>query len=71
MDDTQQLLKRIEALSDRTGASLATLSGKLFGSGIRYGEIKAGGSLTMTVYARAVQKLGELEDEANAKQAAA
>lgn len=69
MDDTQQLLRRIEALSQRTGASLTTLSGKLFGSGIRYAEIKNGGSLTLTVYARAVRKLDELEAEA--KKAAA
>lgn len=71
MDDTQLLLRRIEAFSKRSGASLTTLSGKLFGSGIRYAEIKAGGSLTMTVYARAVQKLDELEEEAKAKKAAA
>lgn len=69
MDDTQQFLSRVEALSERTGASLSTLSGKLFGSGIRYAEIKAGGSLTLAVYARALAKLEELENEAKAKAA--
>lgn len=62
MDDTQKLIARVDALAQRTGASASTLSRKLFGNGKRLDEIKAGGSLTMTTYHRAVATLRELEN---------
>ena len=61
MYDTQQLLARFDALVAKTGARPSTLSRKLFGNGKRIDEIKAGGSLTLTTYARAVAALDELE----------
>ena len=61
MDDTQKLIARVDALARRSGASPSTLSRKLFGNGKRLGEIKAGGSLTMATYKRAVAKLSDLE----------
>lgn len=61
MTETQKLLARVEALARRTGKSQSTLSRELFGNGKRFDEIKAGGSLTITVYERAVEKLAELE----------
>lgn len=64
MTETQKLLARVEVLAQRTDRSLSTLSRELFGNGKRYDEIKAGGSLTLAVYARAIQKLDELEKAA-------
>lgn len=64
MTETQRLLARVEALAKRTQRSTSTLSRELFGNGQRYEEIKAGGSLTLTVYQRAVEKLAELEKAA-------
>jgi len=61
MDDTQKLVARIDALARKTGASRSTLSRKLFGNGKRLDEIKAGGSLTMATYNRAIITLGKLE----------
>lgn len=61
MDDTQKLIARVDALARRTGASTSTLSRKLFGNGKRFDEIKAGGSLTMTTYHRALDTLCGLE----------
>ncbi|WP_395393110.1 hypothetical protein WBP07_18090 [Novosphingobium sp. BL-8A] len=62
MDDTQKLIARVDALAHRTGASTSTLSRKLFGNGKRLDEIRAGGSLTMTTYHRAVSTLRDLEN---------
>lgn len=64
MTETQRLLARVEALAKRTKRSTSTLSRELFGNGQRFDEIKAGGSLTLTVYQRAVDKLSELEKAA-------
>jgi sulfate adenylyltransferase subunit 2 len=61
MDDTQKLIARIDALATKTGASQSTLSRKLFGNGKRLDEIKAGGSLTLATYQRALATLSELE----------
>jgi len=61
MDDTQKLIARIDALARRTGASRSTLSRKLFGNGKRFDEIKAGGSLTMATFNRALVTLAALE----------
>lgn len=61
MDDTQKLIARVDALARRTGTSTSTLSRKLFGNGKRLDEIKAGGSLTMTTYQRAISTLRDLE----------
>ena len=61
MDDTQKLVARIDALARKTGASRSTLSRKLFGNGKRLDEIKAGGSLTMATYNRAIIMLSKLE----------
>lgn len=61
MDETQKLLARVEALARATERSTSTLSRELFGNGQRFDEIKAGGSLTMAVFQRAVAKLEELE----------
>ena len=61
MDETQQLVARFDALAKRTGASASTLSRKLFGNGKRIDEIKAGGSLTMTTFARALDAISEME----------
>lgn len=61
MPDTQQLLKRVRALSERTGASTATLSRKLFGNGQRFDEIERGGSLTLATYERALDRISEME----------
>lgn len=61
MDDTQKLIERIDALAIATGASQSTISRKLFGNGKRLDEIKAGGSLTLTTYQRALKTLEGLE----------
>jgi len=61
MSDTHLLVKRVEALATRTGTSPSTLSRKLFGNGKRIDEIKAGGSLTLTTYQRALALLDEME----------
>jgi len=61
MSDTQKLVTRVEALATRTGTSPSTLSRKLFGNGKRIDEIKAGGSLTLTTYQRALALLDEME----------
>lgn len=61
MTEAQQLVARIHALAERTGASTSTLSRKLFGNGKRVDEIAAGGSLTMATYSRAVSQLAEME----------
>lgn len=61
MADTQKLLARVDALASRTGASRSTLSRKLFGNGNRIEEIRAGGSLTLATYERAIRRLAELE----------
>lgn len=68
MTDTQQLLARFDALA-ATGASPSTLSRKLFGNGKRIDEIRAGGSLTLTTYSRALETMDELEAEAFRKSA--
>lgn len=61
MTETQQLIARIDALATRIGTSQSTLSRKLFGNGKRIDEIKAGGSLTLTTYQRALDRLAEIE----------
>lgn len=61
MSDTQELIARINALAERTETSTSTLSRKLFGNGKRLDEIVSGGSITMTTYARALERLSELE----------
>ena len=61
MTETQQLLARVEALAERTGKKRSTLSRELFGNGKRFDEIKAGGSLTMATFERAVERLNQLE----------
>lgn len=68
MDDTQQMVARINALAERTSRSRSTLSRILFGNGKRLGEIEAGGSITMTTYRRAVEKLDSMEAHPAAKQ---
>lgn len=71
MTDTQKLIARIDRLASRTGVSPTTLSRKLFGNGKRLDEIKAGGSLTLTTYQRALVTLGELEQSAPTRERAA
>lgn len=61
MTEIQQLVTRFDALAEKTGASASTLSRKLFGNGTRIDEIRAGGSVTMTTFARVVAALDELE----------
>lgn len=61
MSDTQNLARRVEALAARTGASPSTLSRKLFGNGKRLDEIKAGGTLTLATYERAIALLSAME----------
>ena len=61
MDDTQQMVARINALAGRTNRSRSTLSRILFGNGKRLDEIEAGGSITMTTYRRAVEMLDGME----------
>lgn len=61
MIDTQPLVERIDAHSEQSGASLSTLSRKLFGNGKRLDAIKAGGSLTITTYNRALVLLDDME----------
>lgn len=70
MDDTQKLIARIDALVRRSGASPSTVSRKLFGNGKRLDEIRAGGSLTMATYQRALSTLGKLEATPTGRQAA-
>lgn len=70
MTETQQLIARVHKLADKTGQSPKTLSGKLFGNGKRLAEIEAGGSLTMSTYSKALEKLDELELAADRKEAA-
>jgi hypothetical protein len=64
MTETQQLVARIHALAEKSKRSPSTLSRELLGSGTRLSEIEAGGSLTMTVFARAQAKLAEMEQAA-------
>lgn len=63
MTEAQQLVARVYALAERTGASASTLSRKIFGNGKRIDEIAAGGSLTMATYSRAVERLAEMETD--------
>lgn len=55
------MVARINALAERTNRSRSTLSRILFGNGKRIDEIEAGGSITMTTYRRAVEKLDGME----------
>jgi sulfate adenylyltransferase subunit 2 len=64
MLDAQNLARRVRALADRRDVSPSTLSRKLFGNGKRLEEIEAGGSLTLTTYARAQALLAQMEREA-------
>lgn len=64
MSETQELIARVKALAEKTGQSTSTLSGKLFGNGMRLAEIEKGGSLTLKTYSNALEKLQELESAA-------
>lgn len=64
MTHTQKLIARIEALSARSGKSTSTLSGQVLGSGARFAELKAGKTITLAIYERALVKLDEIETAA-------
>ena len=57
----QELLGRIRALAEKQGISTGTLSAKILGNGSRFAQIEAGGSLTLSTYAKALAKLDEME----------
>lgn len=61
MTDQEQLVQRVRAVAQRTNRKPSTLSRILFGNGNRLSEIEAGGSITMTMYDRALAKLDEIE----------
>lgn len=61
MDQTQELVARINALAAKMGRAPSTLSTKLLGNGKRLSEIERGGSLTMETYKKVVAKIAEME----------
>lgn len=61
MEDIQQLAARIRAVSAKIGVEPSTLSRKLLGSGVRLAEIEAGGTITMTTFARVRDELDAME----------
>lgn len=61
MADIQNLLERVEAHIERTGAARSTISRKLFGNGNRLDEIKAGGSMTLRKLVEVDAMLSSLE----------
>lgn len=69
MSHTEQLIARIEALSERTGKATSTLSAQLLGSGKRFSELKEGRTITLAIYERALPKLSEMEASAPSKAA--
>lgn len=70
MTHTQQLIARIEKLSQETGKATSTLSAQLLGSGKRFAELKAGRTITLAIYERALPKLSEMEAAASRQKAA-
>lgn len=70
MSHTEQLIARIEALSEASGKATSTLSATILGSGARFGELKAGKTITLAIYERALVKLSEMEAEAGRAKAA-
>lgn len=70
MSHTQQLIDRIDALAAKTGRASSTLSAILLGSGKRLSELKAGKTITLAIYERALPKLSEMEAAADRSEAA-
>lgn len=70
MSHTQQLIARIEALAEKTGKAPSTLSAALLGSGKRLSELKAGKTITLAIYERALPLLSEMEAAATRREAA-
>jgi hypothetical protein len=70
MSHTEQLIARIEALSKATDRATSTLSAQILGSGARFAELKAGKTITLAIYERALVKLSEMEAAAKRAKAA-
>lgn len=61
MSHTQDLIARIEALAEKQGKAPATVAAPILGSGIAFGNLISGKTITLAKYERALVKLEEME----------
>lgn len=61
MTETQTLIARMKAQAKAQGISPSTLSFRILGSGGTYAALKAGKTITLAKYERAMALLDEME----------
>jgi len=61
MTETEQLISRIHALSEKTGKATTTLSAAILGSGHSLQALEGGKTITLAKYEKALATIAEME----------